>query len=203
MNGRAHAFDFAERTIIVVLYAWLCVRLGASFHATHQLGSLLILVSEGLVLLFLLVRRGAQELSLAPREWALALLASAAPLVVHPGGHPLVPSLAGASLIVMGILVQLHGKLTLGRSFGCVPAHRGLKLDGPYRLVRHPIYAGYLISHTGFVLLNPTWWNLAAYVVCYALQIPRLIAEERFLAHDAAYAAYLERVRWRLVPGVF
>jgi hypothetical protein len=45
--------------------------------------------------------------------------------------------------------------------------------------------------------------NGVAYATCYALQIPRLLAEERFLARDPAYAAYLERVRWRLVPSVY
>jgi protein-S-isoprenylcysteine O-methyltransferase Ste14 len=203
MTRAARSFDLAERAVVVGLYVWLCVRLVASYRAGHHLGSLFILPSEGLVLVFLLLRRGARELSLDPRQWALALLATEAPLAVRTGGHPLVPAAFGVGLIVMGIVVQLHAKLTLGRSFGCVPAHRGLKLDGPYRLVRHPVYAGYLISHTGFLLVNPTAWNLGAYVVCYALQIPRLVAEERFLARDAAYAAYLGRVRWRLVPGVF
>ena len=103
----------------------------------------------------------------------------------------------------MGLIVQVHAKLILGRSFGCVPAHRGLQLSGPYRFVRHPMYAGYLLSHIAFLLVNPTLRNVAAYAFCYALQIPRLLAEERFLAIDPKYREYQANVTSRLIPGIF
>jgi protein-S-isoprenylcysteine O-methyltransferase Ste14 len=51
--------------------------------------------------------------------------------------------------------------------------------------------------------MSPTLWNLAVYVICHGLQVPRLLAEERLLAADPAYRAYQARVRWRLIPGVF
>ena len=54
-----------------------------------------------------------------------------------------------------------------------------------------------------YLLVNPTWWNLAVYGLCYSLQVPRLLAEERLLREDAAYRAYEHVVRSRLVPGVF
>jgi protein-S-isoprenylcysteine O-methyltransferase Ste14 len=103
----------------------------------------------------------------------------------------------------MGMVIQVLAKLALGRSLGCVPAHRGLKLSGPYGCVRHPMYAGYLLSHLAFLLMNPTWWNLTAYALAYVLQVPRLLAEERLLAHDPQYRAYQAAVRYRLVPFVF
>jgi protein-S-isoprenylcysteine O-methyltransferase Ste14 len=65
------------------------------------------------------------------------------------------------------------------------------------------MYAGYLVGHLGFLLVNPTAWNAIVYAACYALQVPRLLAEERLLAQDARYAAYLARVRWHLVPGIY
>ena len=46
----------------------------------------------------------------------------------------------------IGLAVVIVGKMTLGRSFGVVPANRGVVVGGPYRLVRHPIYTGYLIT---------------------------------------------------------
>jgi protein-S-isoprenylcysteine O-methyltransferase Ste14 len=204
MRPAARALDLMERAACVALYLWLVARLLGAFRAHGGAASLLILPSEGLVLLFLVIRRRARALSLRARDWTLALFATAAPMLVATGiGRPLVaPSLA-AVVMLTGTLVQLHAKLTLGRSFGCVAAHRGLKLDGPYRLVRHPMYAGYLVAHVGFLLVNPTAWNAFAYAVCYALQVPRLLGEERLLAEDAAYAAYRARVRWRLLPGLF
>jgi len=91
----------------------------------------------------------------------------------------------------------------LGRSFGVVPAHRGLKLAGPYRFVRHPMYAGYLLSHLAFLTMNCTWWNVGVYAVLYGLQVPRLLAEERLLDTDLRYRAYRTKVRYRLIPGIF
>jgi protein-S-isoprenylcysteine O-methyltransferase Ste14 len=49
--------------------------------------------------------------------------------------------------------------MVLGRSFGLLPAQRGLVVVGPYRFVRHPIYFGYLIGHIGFLLVNFSWRN--------------------------------------------
>ena len=95
----------------------------------------------------------------------------------------------------MGMVVQLHAKITLGRSFGCVPAHRGLKLSGPYRFVRHPMYAGYLLSHLAFLAMNLTPWNIAVYALCYSLQLPRLLAEERLLSRDRCYRDYRAAVQ--------
>ena len=51
-----------------------------------------------------------------------------------------------ALISTVGLLFVIAGKITLGRSFGIVPANRGV-VAGPYTLVRHPIYAGYLLSH--------------------------------------------------------
>ena len=84
-----------------------------------------------------------------------------------------------------------------------MPANRGVKLGGPYRYVRHPMYAGYLLCHVAFLLLNPSPWNLVVYALCDGLQVPRILAEERLLCRDGTYAAYRARVRWRLIPGVF
>lgn len=205
MTRGARTLDLVEKLLCAALYAWLVWRIvaGTLLHGA-AFASLFILPSEGLVLLFLVLRRRATDLSIDWRHWLLAFAATASPMMVVTGvGRPLIPTAAAAVVMVLGTLIQLHAKLTLGRSFGCVPAHRGLKLAGPYRLVRHPIYAGYFVSHLAFVLVNPTAWNVGAYAVAYAFQIPRLMIEERFLARDPDYADYLRRVRWRLLPGIF
>jgi protein-S-isoprenylcysteine O-methyltransferase Ste14 len=189
---------------VLGLYGWLVARLVGSYWANGGIANLLVLPSEGLVVFFVLVRRRAREVSRRPWEWLLAMLATCSPMLVSTGvGNALVPATLGAAILIMGMLVQLHAKLTLGRSFGCVPAHRGLKLRGPYRFVRHPMYAGYLLSHLAFLLMNPTPWNLAVYTLAYVLQVPRLLAEERLLARDPCYTDYQASVRYRLIPGVF
>lgn len=202
--GLAPACDLAERAIVLVVYLGLVARLLANGWVSGDLTNLLLLPSEGLVVLFLLFRRRTLDISLRWQDWLLALSATLAPMLVEPGtGAALVSPVLAAGLLIMGLVLQLHAKMTLGRSFGCVPAHRGLQLAGPYRFVRHPMYAGYLLGHVAFLLVNPTWRNIVAYAVCYALQIPRLIAEERLLAHDPKYREYLASVKYRLIPGVF
>jgi protein-S-isoprenylcysteine O-methyltransferase Ste14 len=91
----------------------------------------------------------------------------------------------------------------LRRSFGLAAANRGVVRGGPYRVVRHPIYLGYLCAHLGFLLNNPTWWNAGVYAVATAFQIYRILAEERVLGADPAYAEFRKQVRWRLAPGLF
>ena len=100
-------------------------------------------------------------------------------------------------------MLQLSAKLTLRRSFGVVAANRGVKASGPYRLVRHPMYAGYALTHVGFLLAGPTLWNLAIYGATLAIAVRRIIAEERVLRRDSAYRALADRVRYRLLPFVF
>ena len=70
------------------------------------------------------------------------------------------PELATVLLSAVGLSVVIAGKVSLGRSFGLMPANRGIVSTGLYRLVRHPIYMGYLITHSGFVAREPDAWNL-------------------------------------------
>lgn len=193
-----------ERVIVLAAYLFLTARILAHGWFSGELTSLLLLPSEGLVVVFLLLRRRTGVISLQWQDWLLAFAATLAPMLVapSPGAAWLSPTVA-AGLMLMGLIIQVHAKITLGRSFGCVAAHRGLKLTGPYRLVRHPMYAGYLLSHVAFLLVNPTWRNAAAYAVCYGLQVPRLLAEERLLSNDPSYREYQTKVRFRLIPGLF
>jgi protein-S-isoprenylcysteine O-methyltransferase Ste14 len=196
--------DVSERVLAVALYGWLIARVMSVYLASGGAGNLIVLVSEGLVIFFMLIRRGAQDVSQRPIDWLLTLLATTMPLLVQPmTDDAILPPAIGAAMMLAGIAIQLVAKITLGRSFGWAPAHRGLKLSGPYRFVRHPIYAGYLLCHVAFLLLNWTVWNAAVYALCYMAQVPRLLAEERLLRRDERYVRYMSVVRFRLLPGVF
>jgi protein-S-isoprenylcysteine O-methyltransferase Ste14 len=193
--------DWAERLAVLALYGWLVARILQSIAQSGNYYDLLLLVSEGLVVAFMLLRRRPAALSRNWFEWLISFAVTGSSMLAAPGGEALVPVLTAAVILLVGIFMQLYGKLTLGRSIGCVPAHRGLTRKGPYHFLRHPIYAGYMCSHVGFLLMNPTLRNLALYVVATALQIPRLLAEERLLSQDPAYRAYLADVPDRLLPG--
>jgi len=103
----------------------------------------------------------------------------------------------------LGMTLQVWAKVTLGRSFGLLPAHRGVVTSGPYAWVRHPIYLGYLVSHIGFLLANLSVRNFLVLVGLYGLQMVRMILEERVLGRASTeYGSYLQTVRWRFLPGL-
>ncbi len=201
---RALLIDAAERLLVLSLFTWQVIRMVAGYMSAGGIGNLIMIVSEGLSAFLILIRRPTSEISKRPSEWLLALGATCAPFLVAAAGSKVwMPTGVAATLMVMGILIQFHAKLTLARSFGVVPAHRGLKSSGPYRFVRHPMYAGYLFTHVAFLAWSPNWHNLAVYSLVYALQIPRLLAEERFLSQDSAYREYQTQVPFRIIPGLF
>lgn len=101
------------------------------------------------------------------------------------------------------MFIQISAKVALGVSFGLVAANRGVRVSGPYRFVRHPMYAGYVITHVGLLLAMPSAFNALLYACALLLQIVRIKREERVLMQDQQYQDFSARVRYRLLPGVF
>lgn len=166
---------------------------------------LLLLLIEGYTLVMVLVARPARLRDMAPLTVAATLYAAFFFVLLEPRGtQRLVPELAGVALQLAGTLWQFASKLVLGRSFGLLPAQRGLVTAGPYRVVRHPIYLGYLIGHVGFLLVNWSWVNLAVLALLYVAQVLRMHREETVLAAGSDdYCRYQQQVRWRLLPFIY
>jgi protein-S-isoprenylcysteine O-methyltransferase Ste14 len=101
---------------------------------------------------------------------------------------------------VAGLLGWAAALATLGRSFGIVPADRGLVRHGPYRFVRHPIYAFEALFFIGYLLAVPTLRSFIVIAVWCVLQVARIVREERIIG---GYDEYRQRVRWRLIPFVW
>lgn len=197
-------WDLFEKAVVVLLLATLATRLIPSAMATGHYQNWLVFLSESCVVFFVLFRRSTTNISRRPLDWALGFGGTFAPLlVIGAGDTPLVPLAMCVFLIVAGMLFQLYAKFTLRRSFGVIAANRGVKVSGPYSLVRHPMYAGYMLTHIGFLLSGPNWWNFGVYALALALNIARLLAEERVLMADPAYQDMCRKVRYRLVPYVF
>jgi protein-S-isoprenylcysteine O-methyltransferase Ste14 len=195
--------DIFERVVAAGLFLFLWMRLRHHIYAGDPVYQAVIVV-ELTILCFVMFRRVASTMSLSRRDWLVAGLGTCLPTLVVPANHaPVVPEMLSQFLIVAGFVVQLHGKLVLNRSFGIIAANRGIKTAGPYVLVRHPIYLGYTITHVGFLLYVPHWWNVFIYCTTLIFQILRIAAEERLLQNDSAYSEYSVNVRYRLIPGVF
>ena len=75
---------------------------------------------------------------------------------------------------------------------------------GPYRIVRHPMYAGFALFAPGTALLLGSWVGLLGALVLIAVVAWRAVREERLLCERLeGYAEYTRRVRYRLVPGIW
>jgi len=118
-------------------------------------------------------------------------------------GVRVVPEFAGATLQVMGVFWQLFAKVSLRRSFGILPANRGVVSRGAYRFIRHPMYLGYFVADLGFLLSNFGLQNMAVFGIQFALQAGRIIKEEELLSKDEQYRTYKSQVRYRVIPGLF
>jgi protein-S-isoprenylcysteine O-methyltransferase Ste14 len=202
--ARPKTSDLLARATVGVLFTFLSNNVLQDFVHTGRITGLLLLVSECLVVVLTVVRRPAQ---LVDRSmWAgmvTAISLVGPPLLLPSGAGGLVPDFVTATASVFGLALVVVGKLTLGRSFGLVPANRGVVVRGPYALVRHPIYSGYLITHLAFLIAYPRWWNVIVVATADTALIARALIEERLLGGDVEYRAYCQRVGWHLVPGVF
>lgn len=194
--------DRVEQALAVLFYLWFCYRFVTAIAAgATDPRVYAVLVVDGIVLVFMLLRRPTTDISMRVADWFWALAATLAPLLLLPV-PPLAPN-AGLVLVFAGMVFSLSAKLILRRSFGIVAANRGVKVGGPYRFVRHPMYAGYVITHLGTLLLLPHIWNWVLFLFAWTAMVMRIQAEERMLSGDPAYAAYMAQVRYRLVPGLF
>ena len=90
------------------------------------------------------------------------------PLLAPAAVAALAPEAMTVALSCAGLAVVIAGKITLGRSFALMPANRGVVSTGLYRIVRHPIYMGYLVTHVAFLVASPSLWNIVALVAADA-----------------------------------
>jgi protein-S-isoprenylcysteine O-methyltransferase Ste14 len=205
LTRKAFGLDLCERAFVAALFGNFAWRmLTSSAMEDMQINIMLLLLGELLPIVFVLVRAPSATLSQRSSDWAFGIMGTTAGLLITPAeAAPLLPAGLCFGIMIAGLSLQVSAKAVLGLSFGVVAANRGVKMFGPYRLVRHPIYAGYTITHVGNLLAMPSLSNAGFYTLALALQIVRTYCEERVLKDDAAYRAYATRVRYRLLPGIF
>jgi protein-S-isoprenylcysteine O-methyltransferase Ste14 len=179
------------------------VTLSAYFH-THRPIGLLFFAQQSVVVVAYLVRRPASALTLRFGDWLLAFGGTFSPVLLRPdGAHPQWGQPTGLALQLAGVIIALWSLTTLGRSFGFAAADRGLVSRGPYALVRHPIYASYVLLLAGYLVQSFSLRNVLVALLSIGCDVGRIRAEERVLAENPGHAAYCRRVRWRMLPGVW
>lgn len=107
--------------------------------------------------------------------------------------------IAGYALVVGTVLQNSYAAATIR-----VEAGQPVVSSGLYALVRHPMYSGALLMLGFTPLALGSTWGMWMIVPIFAGLAWRLLDEERVLNRDLpGYAEYCERVRYRLVPGVW
>jgi protein-S-isoprenylcysteine O-methyltransferase Ste14 len=134
----------------------------------------------------------------------LALLDVLEPIPVLDGA---VGNAIGLVIAVAGIALTFGAQLAMGDSWrvGVDPEERtDLVTNGPFRLIRNPIYSAMLPTVFGLVLMVPSALAIAAIVTLFvALELQVRLVEEPYLlgVHGDAYVDYAARVG-RFVPGL-
>jgi protein-S-isoprenylcysteine O-methyltransferase Ste14 len=171
---------------------------------THRVLGAAFLVEQTWVVMAYLIRRPARAVTRRTGDWLLAFGGTFGGVLFRPDGAHLRWGLdVGVGVQFLGLAICVVSFLALGRSFGFAAADRGLVSRGPYAVVRHPIYASYLLLQIGYVLQSISIWNALVMVFITTCNVGRAGAEDGILATNEHYGTYCTQVRWRLVPGLW
>jgi protein-S-isoprenylcysteine O-methyltransferase Ste14 len=113
----------------------------------------------------------------------------------------------GTAIAAIGTLATYGSQVAMGKSWriGVRDTERtNLIIDGPFRIVRNPIFSCMLVTATGFTLLVPNALSLASLVCLFvAIELQVRVVEEPYLyrTHGEPYAEYCKQVG-RFVPGL-
>lgn len=169
---------------------------------THRLSSIFPLVLTSCFAYFFLTRDLPKETNVSTYDWLIAMGGTFLPFCFSPA--PQVSDRIYLLLIqLIGSSISICGIISLNRSIGLVASNRGVKTFWAYKLVRHPIYAGYFITMVFFCVQNAIPTNFLILFPWATCEVLRIFAEEKELSKDATYRDYMQKTRWRLIPGIF
>ena len=136
----------------------------------------------------------------------VALLGSFLFVVLVPflSRHESSPALEILSILLLlsGSILSLMVLLYLGRSFSILPEARRLVVTGPYRFVRHPLYATEMICILGLVIQFTVWPAVIVFLIQLLIQLERMRIEEQLLNRTfPEYERYASNTA-RLIPGL-
>jgi protein-S-isoprenylcysteine O-methyltransferase Ste14 len=204
---RVLSLPWLDRTIAAV--ACVPIAYGVYYRYTHFHHGLPLFASvlnTVVLIVTMLIRRPPKRVTPNPWYWLLAFVASYWLVFIIfflQKGNALVANWITNSLAILGLLVMLWARISLGRNIGMVPAQRELVHSGAYAFMRHPVYTGVLLTSTAFVLraYSPLNVLLMGLGIFWFIPVKSLV-EENFLRADPQYAAYMQRVRARWIPFV-
>jgi protein-S-isoprenylcysteine O-methyltransferase Ste14 len=120
--------------------------------------------------------------------------------------HPMAVAAAGLAITVLGVVFAIWSRVTLGRNWSSVPQvkeQHELVVKGPYRIVRHPIYTGLILTVAGTGLALDRGIGLFMAVLVFASYWLKSRVEEKLMMETfpEEYPEYRRRVS-ALIPGI-
>lgn len=114
---------------------------------------------------------------------------SISPIISHP-------------VLLVGAFLWIWARISLGRSFGVLPAKREIVVRGAYRWVRHPLYTASFITLLGFLLDHFSLINVVLLSFGVLFMVVKAELEESFLLQDESYRNYCLKVSGRFFPRI-
>lgn len=202
----------ANRAWLVNLYLFVNIAGFTAWQAAAPVAAGQFGLTEGLfvaqnIVLAAIVLMRRDHLAVDPHAGhqfiALAAFFSGAAFVGQPVSGEAWQHDLSQAVVLAANLLGMATLLNLGRSFGILIACRGVQTGGLYRIIRHPMYLSDILLRVGFTISHFNALTVALSLFSIGLYVWRARLEERFLIDQPGYRAYMEKVRYRLLPGIF
>jgi len=192
-----------------VLSVWILADVVRFFLFTDRATPELVGVGIALTLLvsvvFVIGRSLPARQDLSAPSIVIVVVALAWPLMFIALDYtPIIPSTAAAVAQFFSVVLMFSAILVLRGNFSVFPQYRQIVIRGPYAIIRHPLYAAYLIFDAVFACEQGSALAIMFWVVECLILAWRAEREERLLIHSASdYVAYLSNVRYRFLPLLY
>jgi protein-S-isoprenylcysteine O-methyltransferase Ste14 len=206
--------DIGRLIMVPALAGILVVDAVSLDHGAHSgaagvlrsVGAVLVLAFYALIIWCYLRRGPAVATSGSVTGHAAAITATWLPFplpLVHGAPPGQGRQALSAVLLICGMAWAVWSLRVLDRNVSVLAQARDVVVQGPYRWVRHPLYAGELVSSLGIAIAVNSSTALALWLALCGLQIYRAVREEQVLLQALpAYRSYRSRTA-ALLPGVF
>ena len=201
-EARRRTKEIFFNVVLALFFLQFAIRHAVYAMDVFRWSTMLLMVKVMTDVIFYLIRRVPKDVSMSLYDWMIAIAGTYFVMFLLPveNANDL---WFGQVLQFTGWILQILAMFSLNRSIGMVAANRGVQTTGLYGLVRHPLYLSYFVAFLGYVLNHYSVMNLMVYAVAVGLWVLRLLAEEKFLMQSDEYRQYAQKVRWRMLPGVF
>src|SRR6266849_3697557 len=202
-TNRAYTFKNSISNIALALLFFAALIPGHTSRYNLHAADIIWMTGAALMGIFSLVRIPPKTVTVTANSIAATAGMMILPTLIKPGLASVgLLNQAGMALELIGVIFTQLARVYLGRSFGLLPANRGIVSKGPFRLKRHPIYVGWFVLTLGYAFIYPRPRNFVVIVAALLFMMWRIVQEEDLLGLDSEYRTYCEKVRYRLIPWV-